>query len=371
MARTKGKKPPTKEKAPELGGSGAGSEDNTNCNTESGAQQQVAPDKHDFESAHSNTRAIREQFEALEKEAVANAAKMGADGWPDHLTFSALSNDGRGRSFWAIGYPDSLNPKFYDFLSENLQAAVMIHDRDKYSDGKPKKEHLHVIIKDTNKMSWAKVESLCKVLGLVRPEPIMNMVGACRYLAHIDIDSDKRECDKGKVKYNPDDVQTFGGFDYMSQVKATDSDLYKAKKELRGLARLKDATNWATFCDFLDDERPDLIFALSSPGVESSIREYIQANYYRRYGDARLVKAESEIQQLSAIIDHQDDLAAETKGYIAGLQMVLGMMGFDQEKMAAIEEAMTAARAQGLMSKKKDPEERRKEHLRAIGIVDE
>lgn len=350
--KRKGKKAQEKEESPRLGGEGAPSKSQSDYTTDDAAAEDdsikasggSAFDS-EFEYSHSSETEV--EFERLAAQAAAQAAANNADGWPDDFTFADGAADGRGRCFWAIGYPESINPNFERILSEKgIRAAWKIHDKDKWPNGTLKKQHGHFIFDSTAKMSWSFVQNLCKMLGLVRPEAVVNKVGACRYLCHLDIDPERRECDRGKVKYDPMDVQTSGGFDYLSQIKATDSDLAKAKRELRNIARLINATNWADFTDFVDETRPDLNFAFSDNRVENSTRHYVQANYYRQRRDTELEIAKKQAESAKLEKKGMEYTVQCQAGQIDALLAVIDLIGIDTTKTEVIRDMLVDACAQ-------------------------
>lgn len=239
--------------------------------------------------------------------------------WPE---FEDVFADGRQRAWWFILYPESMNPDTFKILSEKgIQAAISpLHDRDIWPDGTPKKAHFHVIIYAPGKTTKKQLESLMKILGGVMLQPIMNIVGAARYLAHLDIQPDKVEQDRGKVRYSVDDIITFNGFDIMSYIKATQTQISQALKELYAIIDELNITSYWMFIRHIYDNKPEYEFVMANPHVCNQIDRAIRSRY------ALIHKQEKSYQQ-EHIIEEQRKQIITLLGGLDKLMFALEKMG--------------------------------------------
>lgn len=274
-----------KEKAPELGGTGAGD-----------AYEHISS-KERRQSSNTEKALFDEWFKESQKISAA-----------DDFEWSQLTGELEGqrqRAWWFILYPESMNPKLLDILSESgVQAALSpLHDRDRWPDGSVKKTHLHGIIYQHGKTTKAALEAFVKMLGGVRLQPCVNLVGACRYLAHMDIDPERIEGDRGKVRYSPDDIMTFGGFDVQAYLKATATQISNALKELYVIIREQDITAYHTFVDYIYTVHPEYCFVMSNHHVCSQCSMYIRSRYASKHKNDSLTRMEDALEMQEREID--------------------------------------------------------------------
>lgn len=222
-----------------------------------------------------------EQFEKFFEEAKAQEL----EGFTNEFQMS--TKDSRMRAFTGILYPESMNKNTLSILNNGqFQGALSpLHDKDRWKDGKPKKAHYHCILYYPGKMSLPAVSEACKkTFGMVRVQPVYNLIGMVRYLAHLDIRPDKIEDDKGKVHYSPDDIMSFGGFDVMSRIKATHTQVTQGVGELIKHVKERGITNYADYLDFVFVEHVDLAYIATNNTVDHIMKSYIIGNYQRMFG---------------------------------------------------------------------------------------
>lgn len=215
----------------------------------------------------------------------------------------------RVRAWTFITYPESMNPDFMKIVTEaGLQGAVSpLHDRDYWPNGDRKKPHFHNLLYFPGKTSYARVKALIESLGGVMLQPVQNIVGLLRYFAHMDIDPEHHECDRGKVHYSPDDIVAFGGFDVKHHLKATDTQISKALGELYAIIREKDFTAYSTFIDYVYCELHEYEFVMSNSHVCNQVGQYIRSRY-------AVTHEGRERRRQKAVIRAQERQIAELRG---------------------------------------------------------
>lgn len=211
-------------------------------------------------------------------------SKEFADGsgidWSE-LAFLPYEDYEKMHAWWFIGYPESMDADWYGRMTAHgLQGVAFDHDRCKWPDGTPKKEHIHMILYfGQGTKSYAQMKRLAEDYHMVRPQPIDNIVGAVRYGLHLDIQPDKRPEDRGKARYDRSHMVTFGGFDVDAYLKATKTQLAQVLKELYGLIREHDFTQYHQFIDWVYLKKPEYEFVLANPHVTGQIARYITSRY--------------------------------------------------------------------------------------------
>lgn len=297
-----------------LAARGAG---DTSDYSENGVQMQ---DEHESGIAMSPPGAMsdKEKFDAIFEETTMRITAADFV-WPE---YEDVFEDGRQRAWWFILYPESMNPNTFSILSDKgIQAAVSpLHDSDYWPDGTKKKPHFHVIIYVPGKAKRANLDGLMKVLGGVMLEPIANIVGACRYLAHLDIQPDKVEADRGKVRYSVEDIVTFNGFDVMTYIKATATQISRALKELYVIIEERDITAYWTFIKYIYSERPEYEFVMANPHVCRQVEDAIKSRYAINHKNDLLV-------QQGQVIERQQEHINMLMGGLDRLMMAFEQMG--------------------------------------------
>lgn len=221
-----------------------------------------------------------------------------ASGNPDGLDWSELAYTSyedydRGRAWWMIGYPESVDPNWYEKVtSAGLQGAVSpLHNRDCWPNGMAKKDHGHWLFYFPGKKSFAQVKELAESLRMVRPQEVNNLVGACRYLAHLDIQPDKQPSDRFKVRYNPDEIVTFGGFDVQAYIKTTATQKTQVMRELRSIVRECDFTSYHKFVDYIAEKKPEYEFYVAQGDISSEMYRYIFSRYRGKHPQSEETQA--------------------------------------------------------------------------------
>lgn len=119
---------------------------------------------------------------------------------------------------WAfVLYPESAPDDWKERLERyGVPCAVSpLHDMDKTKDGALKKPHYHIILAYKHPTTQNNVNSFIESLSQNKySEPIQDMFGYYRYLAHLD--------DPDKAQYKVEDILTFCGFVPPREKKSSD-----------------------------------------------------------------------------------------------------------------------------------------------------
>lgn len=182
-----------------------------------------------------------------------------------------------GRStMWqtVVWFSDDFSPSdLADFCNTlDFPAAFALHDRDLYdrSDmlkakkdgrdfdeslvGQTKKPHAHLLLSFSSLKAHAQV---AEQLELIRDrvngwlEKTIDTVGAQAYLLHIN--------NPEKVQYTASDLHLFGGFDFSPQRKMNAEERQALVPELVRFIREQGISSYATLCEYVCYNRPDLI----------------------------------------------------------------------------------------------------------------
>ena len=274
-----------------------------NTDTYEAEDQAVEPSTASSE-AESCDKKFFEEMQAL-------AAKVAKDAdWNGLFAeYQTSAGNERGRAWTFIEYPESMNPEFMRILTElGLQGCVSpLHDSDHWPDGSVKKSHLHVLLYFPGKKSQGQVKQIVDVLGGVMLQPVQNLVGLVRYFAHLDIQPDKIEADRGKVRYSVDDIVSFGGFDAMQYVRATQSQIAAALSELYDIVREERITAYCRLVDLIYTKRVEYTFVMANPHVCNQLSTYIRSRYAVSHKDDELRKLRKAVKQQKRQIHHLID----------------------------------------------------------------
>lgn len=112
----------------------------------------------------------------------------------------------KARGWACIVYPESAPPDWVDKLKEShLEILISpLHDADVDAEGKPKKEHYHVLAIWPGPTVESAARKLFSSIGITAPpEVVRTLKGYARYLCHLD--------DHDKAPYDPANVIALGG----------------------------------------------------------------------------------------------------------------------------------------------------------------
>lgn len=227
----------------------------------------------------------------------------------------------RGRAWTFITYPESMNPNFYQIVTESgLQGAVSpLHDRDRWLNGEYKKDHFHNLLYFPGKTSASRVKQIVDALGGVMLQPVLNITGLIRYFAHMDIDPEHRPYDAGKVRYSPDDIVAFGGFDVKHHIKATSSQRAQALSELYEVIRIRNITAYCKFVDVVYLELHEYEYIMADSQTCRQLEAYIRSRY-------AVAHKQDEETALRALVESQQEKLEAQQRQIERLMGGVGRM---------------------------------------------
>lgn len=117
-----------------------------------------------------------------------------------------MSKPLKSRSWWFIGYPESLPTNWLDLLTSFALPTYVspLHDKDVDSLGAFKKPHYHIIVCFPNPTTFNNVnEKVCKPLSCPIPQPCLALDSAFAYLTH--------RYNSDKYQYDSDDIIFLNG----------------------------------------------------------------------------------------------------------------------------------------------------------------
>lgn len=235
----------------------------------------------------------------------------------------------RQRAWWFLLYPESMNQMAMEVLASYRGCVSPLHDRDRWPDGTFKKAHYHVIVYEEGKTSAKALRGLVKHLNGAMLEPVGNIVGACRYLCHFDLNPDKNPADQHKVRYDANDIWTFGGFDVKEKLKATSTQLTQAHRELCDIVEREDISSYHGFIRYIYDVAAEYAFAMSDSRLDSRMRHYIQSRYASSAAGRERLELKEQRKHDQANID------ALLAGVNVLKQQVQLVLGVDVDEIAA------------------------------------
>lgn len=310
-----------KRKAPVLGGGGAEEKTLDTDFTTNGAGEQLTDDE-----IVEKMREVTADFALDEEELQAMIAQFNADAAnaPDyHVALEQLEElreNSLLRVYWFIIYPESCNPDWIKLLVENGLRGVIspLHDKDFWPDGTPKKKHWHVILTYEGKKSRKQVEAVVNACGGVRLQTVENVTGAVRYLCHLDIHPDKVATDVGKVKYSSEDLIPFGGFDPYPHIKATQTQVNEAIKEMQMFIDKHDLIYWDDFVRLAYAEHPDWEFVMAKQSSMWIVKQFLQARHDRRSEAHAMKELAATKAQMDLVADEVHEVMRLFKMIVTG-----------------------------------------------------
>lgn len=182
---------------------------------------------------------------------------------------------GKYRNFTFIVYPESMPDDFSSVLAgSGSKGFYIFHDMDKREDGTDKPAHWHVVIMFENQRYLNSVRKLglrCGAAnGYVEPVGDLNII--TRYLCHMD--------DPNKYQYDPSEVISFGGADYL---KLCEAKIDRRTKQRAMVCQMIDFIcdnkiySYANLFEYCCNYRQDWLDVLLVPSVGRSIIEYIKS----------------------------------------------------------------------------------------------
>lgn len=176
----------------------------------------------------------------------------------------------RGRNWAMIVYPDSLPENWKDIICSEPVAISPLHDKDSNPDGEKKKAHYHLVFNYKGNKSFEQIDEIARALRAPIPERINSLVGAVRYLTHMD--------NPEKYQYESSEIQVFGGFDLESCLALSTGDKRQVLKDILVFTSENNILHFADLLDYcMSDEAPAGWFEIVTERNTLVVKEYIKS----------------------------------------------------------------------------------------------
>lgn len=184
-----------------------------------------------------------------------------------------MEKDERVRLWATVVYPESAPDNWLTILRDLMIPCYVspLHDKDFNADKTPKKAHYHVMLVFEGKKSRAQIEEIVKQFGGVGQENVKSKRGYARYLCHLD--------NPEKAQYSPDDVLSYGGLDYESDIGIV-INKYKVISEMIDFVSANNIFYYSDLCDYARINEPQWFRVLCDNG-SYMLKEYIKSNKYK------------------------------------------------------------------------------------------
>lgn len=151
----------------------------------------------------------------------------------------ATTENKKSRYWTFLVYPDSAPDDWEDILA-GYRYCYKLHDHDVVkSTGKPKKDHIHVLLAFEGPTTYNTVKQLTDSLNSPIPQPARSVRGMIRYLIHAD--------NKNKYQYKREDIVSVGMDQEIEQAFAV-----KKSDDEKKMERVK---NWEKVMDIINDQQ--------------------------------------------------------------------------------------------------------------------
>lgn len=183
--------------------------------------------------------------------------------------------DTRTRNWSFIQYDDSSPENWRDLLDEFKVpwCESPLHDSDINPDGTKKKNHRHIVISFAGNKAYSQVKEISAVVSNVSPQPVSNMKGMIRYLAHLD--------NPEKHQYNVGQIICHCGFDKEIYLKQSSSDLRVNLKSIFKFIRESDIQSYSDLVDYIIENELDDWFDVVTMRNTIAVKEYIKSYTYK------------------------------------------------------------------------------------------
>ena len=184
-----------------------------------------------------------------------------------------MEKDSRVRLWATVVYPASAPDNWLSIIGDMMIPCYIspLHDKDFNADKTPKKPHYHVFMIFEGKKSRTQIKEIVERFGGVGQENILSKRGYARYLCHLD--------NPEKAQYNTDDVRSFGGLDYDSDIGIV-INKYKIIKEMVAFVSANNILYYADLLDYASENEPQWFRVLCDNGTRV-MTEYIKSNTYK------------------------------------------------------------------------------------------
>lgn len=180
-----------------------------------------------------------------------------------------INSKERLRNFAFVLYEDSAPSDWEErLLSLHIPGCYIKHDLD-FEGDKPKKSHIHVLIKTSSRHSIGKIKSIVEYVGGLNSTftAVFSAQGYARYLCHLD--------NPEKHVYDFNDVKCMCGFDYINYI-FKQEDNVTIVTEIIKFCKENDILSYSDLVDYCIASRPDWLKAVYGYHGRA-IREYMKS----------------------------------------------------------------------------------------------
>ena len=165
----------------------------------------------------------------------------------------------RTRNWAFILYPESAPKEWLSVILDEMTPFVVspLHDSDvNEGTGELKKAHYHILITYSNVKTFEQVKELTDRLNAPIPQMAKNVIGAVRYMAHLD--------NPDKAQYQKSDIKAYGGFDLDSIFKLSSTDKKQISKDILHYVMENEITEYFILTKYALENNDDWYDYLSS-----------------------------------------------------------------------------------------------------------
>lgn len=185
--------------------------------------------------------------------------------------------DAKTRAWTFIIWEDSTDVEQFKVAIKSqsrlgVRALYIRHDRDVRANGEPKKVHWHIILIWDNSTTFNNALKTAQAVSNTKYiEPVRSLVGATRYLIHMD--------DPDKYQYDKDEVQTVGDVDFSELIESSRNDRIELKAMCEYI-RDNGITHFDTFAYYCMNKNLEWFRILSERNT-FFFKNLIQAQHFR------------------------------------------------------------------------------------------
>lgn len=196
-----------------------------------------------------------------------------------------MAADPRKRNWTFLIYPDSA-PEDWEriFEEQGLPALISpLHDQDvNEADEEQKKPHYHVILQFRGKKTEEQAQEISNLFSGVKVLPVNDMRSLARYLCHLD--------NPEKHQYNPDDVKSFGGIDYIELIESA-ADIDATLREIMEWCLEQGCDSFYVLSNYAAKEKPSW-FRVITTKRSMFLMNYLKSKSWTELQQAKQIAAQ-------------------------------------------------------------------------------
>lgn len=185
-------------------------------------------------------------------------------------------NDGIGRNWTFILYPESMNPDYRSVL-DSLHCQWVespVHDQDLTQEGEVKKQHIHIVLAFEGNKSYDQIKEIAEsVKGVCPPlneARVSSIRGMVRYLIHLD--------NPEKHQYEKSGIISHGGIDIAPYFQYAGEMIKRMLSDMQTYIVAQSIYEYSDFLDYAAAEHYNDWYDLLTIGKQSFvIKNYIDS----------------------------------------------------------------------------------------------